>query len=167
MTKLSAQMVGRLGELAVEQELLKRGWLVGNFNANISNAAAYDLFAVKGNKNICLRVKTTSGSMVQYNAKKSGSAFIDFLLGNDSDYAAIVLMNEEAPQEFYLVPTHIVDETLKKANEEWLKHPKRDGSARKKTNHRALDFNGKQTVSAPHKGMRNRWQQYLNNWAFA
>lgn len=56
MTEYSSQMIGRLGELAVEQELLKRGWMVGNFNASLPNTMAYDLFAAKGSRRICLRV---------------------------------------------------------------------------------------------------------------
>ena len=49
MNKVSQQELSRLAELAVEAELTKRGWLVGNFNASIKNAAVYDLFAVKNN----------------------------------------------------------------------------------------------------------------------
>ena len=49
MKKVSQQELSRLAELAVEAELTKRGWLVGNFNASIKNAAVYDLFAVKNN----------------------------------------------------------------------------------------------------------------------
>ena len=45
---LTSQKVGRLGELAVESALTERGWLVGNFNSSVTNAAAYVLFAVKG-----------------------------------------------------------------------------------------------------------------------
>ncbi|MCB9988318.1 MAG: hypothetical protein H6868_03165 [Rhodospirillales bacterium] len=164
MTKLSAQMVGRLGELAVERELLKRGWMVGNFNANIANAAAYDLFAVKGRRRVCLRVKTTSGHMIQYTVKSHGSAFNDLSADDDGDFVAIVLMEGEEPLAFYLVPSTVVDETLRTANEEWLQHPKKDGSPRKKTNHRALDFKGDKTPSAPHKGMGKRWEQYKDAW---
>jgi len=52
------QTLGRLGELNVESELIKRGWLVGNFNSNIKNAAVYDLFAVKNNHKKLIRVKS-------------------------------------------------------------------------------------------------------------
>ena len=37
MRKVSQQELSRLAELAVEAELTKRGWLVGNFNASIKN----------------------------------------------------------------------------------------------------------------------------------
>ena len=57
MDKVSQQELSRLAELAVEAELTKRGWLVGNFNASIKNAAVYDLFAVKDQFKTTLRVK--------------------------------------------------------------------------------------------------------------
>jgi len=156
--------VGRLGEIAVERELLKRGWKVGNFNATVANASTYDLFAVQGRRRVCLRVKTTTGSMIQYGAKGHGSAFNDLLPNDDGDFVAIVRVRGEDVQEFYIVPAQIVDQTLQAANRDWLKHPKKDGSARKKTKHRALDFNGEQTATAPHRGMRQRWAQYRDAW---
>ncbi len=55
--KLTAQAIGHMGELAVEMELLARGWTVGNFNATTKNTAGFDLFAVKGPHDLKLRVK--------------------------------------------------------------------------------------------------------------
>ena len=75
------QTLGRLGELNVESELIKRGWLVGNFNSNIKNAAVYDLFAVKSNHKKLIRVKSfrldhkLRGNAL-YSAKKDGSVFL-------------------------------------------------------------------------------------------
>lgn len=40
MDLLSSQIIGRLGELVVEMELLKQGWSAGNYNASTKNAAA-------------------------------------------------------------------------------------------------------------------------------
>ena len=40
MERISQQELARLGELAVEAELVKQGWLVGNFNASIRNAVS-------------------------------------------------------------------------------------------------------------------------------
>ena len=57
MEKVTQQELARLAELAVEQELTKKGWLVGNFNASIKNAAVYDVFAVKEQFKTTIRVK--------------------------------------------------------------------------------------------------------------
>ncbi len=164
MTELSAQMIGRLGELAVERELLTRGWMVGNFNASLANAAAYDLFAVKGYHRVCLRIKTTSGSMIQYSAKKDGEIFRGLLPQNQGDYTVIVLVERGEPREFYILPTQVVNDRLVESNLEWHKGRKRDGSLRKVTLHRALDFNGPETPVNSHRGMRLKWLGYLNAW---
>ncbi len=164
MEKLSAQMVGRLGELAVEQELLKRGWMVGNFNASLPNTMAYDLFAVKGARRVCLRVKTTSGNMVQYTAKKDGSIFRNLLRGDNGDFVVIVLMDKAKPKEFYIVPTRVVESLIITSNKTWHMQPKRDGTPRKKTQHRALEFTGK-ADSALGRGLRIKWDKYEGAWA--
>lgn len=73
---LSAQAVGRLGELAIEQELLKRGWIVGNFNAAMANTVAYDLFAVKNKRRIYAvfeAKQTLTATHVQYAKDKVAS----------------------------------------------------------------------------------------------
>lgn len=36
---------GRMGELIVEYELLRRGWITGNFNHSTMNSAGWDLLA--------------------------------------------------------------------------------------------------------------------------
>jgi hypothetical protein len=163
MLKLSAQMVGRLGELAVEQELLKRGWMVGNFNASLPNTMAYDLFAVKGSRRVCLRVKATSGNAIQYTARKDGIIFRSLETGDDGDFVVIVLMDGAEPKEFYILPTRVVKDKLITSNRAWHKETKRDGTPRKKTQHRALEFGGKAT-SAPHRGMRRKWARYRDAW---
>lgn len=162
--KLSAQMVGRLGELAVERALLERGWIVGNFNATTANMAAYDLFAVKGKQRICIRVKTTSGNMIQYSAKKDGTLFVGLQKGDNGDFCAIVLAKDMEIKSIYILPTAVVDETLRVSNKEWHAHPKKDGSPRKVTSHRALDFTGEKTVTAPHRGLQKTWASYKGAW---
>ena len=164
MSELSAQTIGRLGELAVERELLKRGWMVGNFNASMANAATYDLFAVKGYQRVCLRVKTTSGNMIQYSAKKDGEIFRGLLPKNKGDYTVVVLVEKDEPKEFYVLPTQVVNDKLIESNLEWHKGQKRDGSPRKVTLHRALDFNGPKVPENSHRGMRLKWFRYLNAW---
>ena len=68
MEKISQQELARLAELTVEAELTKRGWLVGNFNASIKNAAVYDLFAVKGESKVTLRINSYSFGSCKYTA---------------------------------------------------------------------------------------------------
>lgn len=157
-------MIGRLGELAVEQELLKRGWMVGNFNASLPNTMAYDLFAVKGSRRICLRVKATSGTNIQYSAKKDGAVFRHLTRGDDGDFVAIVFISEGQPQEFYLIPTKVVSDKLITSSRKWNMHPKRDGTQRETGRQLSLEFSGKRSSMA-HRGMRIKWARYLNAWS--
>jgi hypothetical protein len=163
--KITAQMVGRLGEIAVERELLRRGWTVGNFNATVANTAAYDLFAVKGKRRVCLRVKAASGRMVQYTVKGHGSAFNSLMSNDDGDFVVIALFKDENNPEFYIMPTQVMDDAMRKIYTLWLKSPKKGGLPRKNTSHRALDFTGEQTKSIPYRGLQKVWASYLSNWS--
>jgi hypothetical protein len=163
MSESSAQITGRLGELAVEQELLSRGWSVGNFNASLPNSRAFDLFAVKGKRRVCLRVKATSGSMIVYGSDRR-SLFKDLSPDDDGDFVAIVFLKAGKPEEFYILPTKVVKDKIITSNRRWDKTPKRDGTARETNRQLGLDFSGKGT-SAAHRGMRVKWKQYRNAWA--
>lgn len=173
MTKedlLTPQVIGRLGELATEMELLKRGWSVGNYNASTKNAAAYDLFASKGNRRIGIRVKSykgntkRSGECVQYTAKSHGSAFNNLDENDKGDFVVIVRICPDEDEEFYILPTKEVDSAIKESNEKYLQYPKKDGAPRKVTTHRALFFDGEWTEKVPYKGYGKIWKKYHNNW---
>ena len=157
-------MVGRLGEIAAEKELLHRGWTVGHFNATVANTAAYDLFAVKGTRRVCIRVKTTSGHTVQYTVKSHGSAFNSLEPKDNGDFVVVVLFKENGNSDFYIMPTQVMDDMLLSSHSLWLKSSKKDGTARKNTSHRSLDFAGQQTKAQPSRGMQVVWEKYLNNW---
>lgn len=173
MTKedlLTPQVIGRLGELATEMELLKRGWSVGNYNASTKNAAAFDLFASKGARRIGIRVKSykgnakRSGEGVQYTAKSNGSVFHNLDENDKGDFVVIVRICPGEAEEFYILPTQIVDAAIKESNKKWHQHLKKDGTPRKITTHRALDFEGKQTERAPWRGYGKIWEKYRNIW---
>jgi hypothetical protein len=165
MSNLSAQMIGQLGELVEQKELVERGWLVGNFNNNAQNAAAYDLFAAKGKRRVCLRVKATSGDSVQYNAKKDGRIFSTREQDDDGDFVVIVLVRLTKSYEFHVLPTGVVEDALIETNLAWHGRPKRDGTPRKKGSHRALFFGGPLSESTPlHRAMRHRWREFRDAW---
>jgi len=62
----------------VELELLKRGWIVGNFNHTVLNSAGWDLFATRGDRSVRLRVKAKRPSIdcFRWSAKADGSVFL-------------------------------------------------------------------------------------------
>ena len=63
---LDAQLVGAFGEKAVEAELLRRGWIPANVNATVKNAAGFDIYAVKQNRTVHLRVKACGPKMKEF-----------------------------------------------------------------------------------------------------
>ena len=168
MDKVSQQELSRLAELAVEAELTKRGWLVGNFNASIKNAAVYDLFAVKGKFKTTLRVKGVRlndnlvGNLLYAVKKKSGEVFLNLYQGDETDLSVIVGLKDGNPENYYIVPTYIVDKELKSHHKEWLKTPKKDGTPHKDSNLRQIRFNDQTDKISG--GYKVKWKKYLNNW---
>lgn len=156
---ISYQAIGRIGELATEIELLRRGWLVGNFNSSIGNCAAYDLFAAKDGKDITIRCKAFSLNCwtVRYCAKPNGKIFLN-LKDKKTDLTVITGVSEEkGPECFYIVPTIIIDEIIKSRYSKWIKGCKRDGGVRKNTSIRCLKLKGKNSLE-------KEFSKYLNNW---
>ncbi len=151
-------------------ELLKRGWSVGNYNASTKNAAAYDLFASKGNHRIGIRVKSykgntkRSGECVQYTAKSDGTVFKNLDIKDKGDFVVVVRVCLGESEEFYILPTKIVDAAIKESNKKFHENLKKDGTPKKVTSHRALFFDGEQTERAWHKGYKKTWEKYYNNW---
>ena len=167
MKKVSQQELSRLAELAVEAELTKRGWLVGNFNASIKNAAVYDLFAVKNNFKTTLRVKGVRldknlvGNLL-YAVKKNGEMFLNLQKGNNSDLSVIVGLKDGNPEHYHIVPTYVIDEEVQNNHKAWLKKPGRDGKVHKDTNLRQIKFDDK--IDKISGGYKVKWAQYKNNW---
>jgi hypothetical protein len=167
---LSPQVIGRLGELAVEMELLKGGWSVGNYNASTKNAETFDLFASKGKRRIGIRVKAYKGNRkrkgegVQYTAKDHGSVFNELDSQDDGDFVVIVRVCPQEPEEFYIIPTKIVDCAINDIEKKWRSHPKKDGSPRKVTTHRIIDFHGEQNERQPYRGYQKIWKEYMGDW---
>jgi hypothetical protein len=163
------QTLGRLGELNVESELIKRGWLVGNFNSNIKNAAVYDLFAVKNNHKKLIRVKSfrldhkLRGNAL-YSAKKDGSVFLQLKNSNKDDYVVLAGLQNDKCVECYIVPTKVIDQILKHGHNIYIKRFKKDGSKVKDSTMRRLIFDGKRTSDRPNSGMRSYLSKYKDNW---
>jgi len=167
MDKVSQQALSRLAELAVEAELTKKGWLTGNFNASIKNAAVYDLFAVKGKYKTTIRVKGVrlddkfEGNLL-YAVKKNGEVFLNLYEKDETDITVIAGLKDGKPENYYIVPTYIINNEIKSAHKEWLNTTKKDGSPHKDSTLRQIRFNDK--VDKISSGYKVKWKKYLNNW---
>ncbi len=165
LEKISHQANGRIGELLVEIELLKRGWLVANINNSVKNAVAFDIIAVNGKKKIGIRVKTfqQKHSGAQYNAKENLSPFID--LQKKDDFVIIVRKNNNETYISFIIPTYVVDKQIKidfnKFVLDGVKNSKWDKKTKTKEHkHRLLVFK----TTKNKKGLEDIWKKYINNW---
>ena len=164
MAVLDTQRIGRMGELVVEFELLKRGWTVGNFNHTTLNSAGWDLFATRGDRSVKLRVKARRPGVdcFRWSAKADGSIFIGET-GADDDFVAAVSFDADGGYSVHILPTGVVSAALQAEHERWLAGSKADGSARKPTSMRAIYMDDR-VDGAPSRGFGTGWADYRDAW---
>lgn len=163
-TSLRPQVVGRLGELIVELELLARGWSVGNFNANVTNAVGWDLFACKGARSVKLRVKTAGVqiSSFRWTARADGSVFLSHAPEDPDDFVAAVKLRVDG-WTAYVIPTSEVANDLRRNHANWLAEPRiRGEGSRKDTSMRNIHLGG--SVDRPGQGYASRWSRHEGAW---
>lgn len=161
--RVSPQVVGRMGELVVELELLSRGWLVGNFNSSLTNSAGWDLFAAKPGRTAKLRVKAKrpGTDCFRWSAGPAGNILHGLSDGDPSDVVAAVTFCAEGGYDVYVVPAAVVETELSANHTAYLSEPKRDGSPRKDSPQRNLYMNERNAIG---HGYLRRWARYRNAW---
>ncbi len=157
--------IGRMGELVVELELLARGWIVGNFNATTNNSAGWDLFAVKGKRAIKVRVKAKrpGTEAFRWSSKSDGSTLIGLVPGDTTDFVAAVSFEAAGGYEVYILPSAILDETLARDYDTYIRAPKANGEARKDSTQRNVFLNDRVDGPVGH-GYKVHWRGYSGNW---
>jgi hypothetical protein len=161
---LDTQRVGRMGELVVELELLKRGWIVGNFNSTTMNSAGWDLFATRGTRSVKIRVKAKRPGVdcFRWSAKADGSVLIG-LAETDDDFVAAVSFDPNGGYEVFVMPSLVVEHTLRDENARWIAGTKPGGGPRKPTSMRHIYINDRDD-GAPAHGFATRWGPCRNAW---
>lgn len=161
---IDTQRTGRMGELVVELELLKRGFIVGNFNSTTMNSAGWDLFATKGRRSVKIRVKAKRPGVANFRwaAKADGKIFLGDA-GDDDDFVVAISFERDGTHRAWIVPTHIVEQTLHAENARWLSGLKRDGGERKATAMRTLYMDDRMD-DAPSHGFQQKWAVYEAAW---
>jgi hypothetical protein len=162
--ELDTQRVGRMGELIVEFELLKRGWIVGNFNHSTLNSAGWDLFATRGKRSVKIRCKAKRPGIAcfRWSARADGSVFLG-LEETDDDFVAAVSFTPDGSYEAFVMPSAMVQRTLRDEHERWLGGTKTGGGARKPTTMRHI-YIDERDDGAPAHGFAQRWAPYRNAW---
>ena len=159
------QTVGRMGELWVELQLLRNGWLVGNFNATTPNSKGWDLFAVKGDVCRKVRVKAaTAWDPVWGGAgAKNAVPFPDSRPDDPDDWTIIVLDARSAQPVCFVVPTPKLSGILQRVRNKYHTILRKDGLARKQVGYWWLFFKGKPTPDGEH-GYAETLSMYREAW---
>jgi hypothetical protein len=163
MVAIDTQRTGRMGELIVELELLKRGWTVGNFNHTTLNSAGYDLFATRGTRAVKLRVKAKRPGITNFRwaAKADGRVFVGD--SGQDDFVTAVSIGPDSSYRVYVLPTGLVEETLSAEHSRWLNGAKAGGGQRKDTPMRSIYLDDR-ADDAPSHGFNQRWAAFEGAW---
>ena len=133
------KMVGRLGELLVEQQLIERGWHPVRLDT-AQMASNADLLAIKGKYRVSLQVKTT-------NAKSEHSHSQSLSFGYATGYLrdhkpifnsksgplladAIVGVSYGSPTRFVVMPVAFAEKLCQKHCDYWFEVPKKSSEIR-------------------------------------
>jgi hypothetical protein len=163
--RLTSQLVSAFGERAAEAELLRRGWMTANVNASVKNAKDFDLFALKNGRSLHLRVKACSPNEdVQFNSRPNQEITVDGI--SATDFTIIVRMGADRnDDEFYIVPTLVVQEALAAHRTAYLAERKRDGGPRKDDGHWTLHWRELRSGQPkPNYGFEKKWAEYRDGW---
>ncbi len=164
--RISAQAVGAYGEKVVEAELLRRGWITSNVNASIKNAVDFDLFALKKDHSIQLRVKTSGPRMEAFQFGFRHPEAVVAGRFSASDFTVLVRMGTiRQDDQFYVIPTGVVRKAIVTWRNAYLVQSKRDGSPRKDTAHWTLHLPELRSgEERPNYGFARKWDTYRESW---
>ncbi len=164
---MSAVQIGNAGEHYVMACLLARGIHAGladrgnpHFDILIRNRSG-DFRAV--------RVKTTNSASFQWAAKEEWDPLPGFDKDNPDprDVSVLVAFNGQPPgpeTEVYLIPTVRLVEDLNRVHRHYHKHPKHDGSKRKRTRQRVIRLDGKKKPGKISYAFRDDWRDFRDRW---
>lgn len=157
---LQSGSIGNAGEYLVAAHLLMRGFH-GGF-ADRGNRA-FDLITRKGNSFAGIRVKTSTHAATRFTwtARKDGHVFLEI---GGRDFVVMVYMPKKqiAQARFWIMPTPLIDATLKDCHRQWLASNRRDGKPHKDTALRGFTMTG--DASSYRAGFESKWRQYENAW---
>lgn len=161
--KPTSAQKGNAGEHYANWLLHERGFRV--YMADRNNPD-HDMLADYGGKVYFVRVKTTTNGAPRWAQKKNGRVFNRVYKGRD--FVLILDISRKGPAglyDFYVVPTPLVEKTLRRAQEFVIKFPTRKGGQRKDTSVRTLVLTGFDTETNISRGFEWKWQDYRNSFA--
>lgn len=143
MSKISGILSGVAGEHFVAAELSRRGYIA---SLTSKNTKGIDLLASNevASKTVGIQVKTNQGSRKAWLLNEKCEDFY-----SDTLHYVFVNLNGLSAPDFYIVPSTIVAEHIKKSHQVWLNTPGRSGEPHKDTSMRM--FHDQEDI-------------YLNKW---
>jgi len=141
--KLNSVLSGVAGEYLVAGELSRRGYIA---SITLRNSKGVDILATneKAERSVAIQVKTrySKGSAWVLNEKAEKYYAANL-------FYAFVSLNYGKPADFYIVPSKVVAESIKKHNRKWLKTPGKKGQKHNQTSMRTF---------------RDDEEKFLNRW---
>jgi len=158
---------GNAGEFLVLAELLHRG-----FHAGLAERGnpIYDVLARHGGRYSSLRVKTSRSRTFQWTATGVGpdDPSLPHVDPDDTtDFTVLVAFDGKGPRsaETYVIPSVVVDRTLRDVNNHYLSFPnQRTGGRRKRTKQRVIRLDGKDRPTNSSFGFAAKWADYRDAW---
>jgi len=125
MNKVSSILSGVSGEYFVAAELSRRCYIA---SLTSKNTKGIDILASNedASKSIGIQVKTNQGNRKAWLLSKKGEDFYSNTL-----FYIFVNLNGRGMPDYYIVPSNIVADKIKKAHQGWLNRPAKSGKQHK------------------------------------
>lgn len=163
----SSARIGNAGEHYVMACLLAQDFDAGL--ADRGNPNFDILIRTRSGDFRAIRVKTTSTDSFQWTAKGDLDPLPGFDRDNPDprDVSVLVAFNGQRPgpnTEVYVIPTARLVADINRCFEHYHSFPKKDGTMRKRVNHRAIWLNGDKLPSNIARGFREDWKEFRDGW---
>lgn len=116
--RLEKSLVGACGVFHVSAELSFRGWVT---MPTIRNTKGIDIMATKDGKAVNIQVKTNSYGKSHYPLGKENEE----LVSEDLFYVFVTLKSEIERPDFFIVPSKLVADYIRKTHDHWTTLPPR------------------------------------------
>jgi len=141
--RLNSVLSGVSGEYLTAGELSRRGYIA---SITLRNSKGVDILATdeKAKRSVAIQVKCRYSKGTAWVLNEKAEKYYAPNL-----FYAFVSLNYGKPADFYIVPSKVVAETIKKHNRKWLKTRGRKGQMHNQTSMRTF---------------RDDEQKFLNRW---
>ena len=142
-TKLNSVLSGVAGEYLVAGELSRRGYIA---SITLRNSKGVDILATneKAERSVAIQVKTRYSKGTAWVLNEKAEKYHAPNL-----FYSFVSLNYGEPADFFIVPSKVVAETIKKHNRKWLNTPGKKGQKHNQTTMRTF---------------RDDEEKFLNRW---